>query len=162
MLNYTAHTPQEREIPRLFTSVRSRTMTTLPDAEEWPSLRSDRTDAIQKGRASFDRLSFVPRDASGITGIQRATIVFGAYELSICNFQRESLQGDPLYDVGVIQNDRLVRVLWHLRADPDNWYVVSDLTKDEVSEIISMFSSYAPKNKETCWQLPNQRIKQRN
>ena len=130
-------------------------MTTLLDAAEWPSLPSDRTDAIQKGRALFDALPFETKHASEIiqamdhvTQIKRATIVFGAYELSICNFQRESLQGDPLYDVGVVQNDRLVRVLWHLRADPDTGYVVSDLTKDEVIEIISMFSSYVPKNKE--------------
>ena len=144
-------------------------MTTLLDAEEWPSLMSEPTDAIQKGMPFFEALFFEAKHASGIiqamdhvTEIQRATIEFGAYELSICDFQRKSPEGEPLYEVGVIQDDRLVTVRWHLSADPYTGSVVSDLTKDEVCEIISMFSSYVPKNKESCWQLPNQRIKQRN
>ena len=93
--------------------------------------------------------------------MRRATITFGSYELSICDFQHENQEGEPLYEVAVIQNGRFATVRRHIWADPYE-YVVSDLTKDEVCEIISMFSSYVPKNKETCWQLPNQRIRQRN
>ena len=143
--------------------------TPLLDIEAFPTLRSDRTEAIQKGRPFFEALTWETKPACGIIQaldhvevIIRAKKIFGDYELSICDFQRESQDGEPLYEVGVLLYGRLIAVRWHHFPNPVYGSVVADLTKDQVCEILAIFSCYAPKNKGTCWQSPNQKIRERN
>ena len=143
--------------------------TPLLDIQGFPTLRSDRNEAIQKGKPFFEALTWETKPACGIIQafdhvdvMIRAVKTFGDYELSICDFQRESQEGEPLYEVGVLQYDRLIAVRWHTCSDPVYGSVVVDLTKDQVCEILATFSCYTPQNKPTCWQSPNQKIRERN